>query len=218
MRSWDDLSEQPRFHWREPDPGVVTCASRWRAEGRHKVYDLGCGAGRHLAYLSADDFEAYGTDVAPKGLAACRHYLDELGLKARLVQADMIAAPFADDTFEAAVSTNVLNHGSRARLQLAVDELFRVLRPGAEAFLTVLNTRDWRHGNGAQIEPDSFVLADGPEAGILHHFFSESDLRDWLKAFEILHLERERGELKLSTRPDNRPVIRDGWAVLLRKP
>lgn len=218
QHSWNELFTDPRFRWVDPDPGVVEMASRWRDAERTTVYDLGCGAGRHMAYLQAQGFNAFGTDVAENGLAVCAERLHEAGLSARLVRADMTAAPFADASFEAAISINVLNHNTRPRLQQALDEVYRVLVPGGECYLTTLNTRDWRHGKGEEVEPDSFILAEGPEAGILHHFFPEDDLRDWGKAFRILDLRRETGELLLSTAPEGEPVFRDAWAVLLRKP
>lgn len=193
-------------------------AARWRGAGRTTVYDLGCGAGRHMAYLQAQGFAVVGTDVAENGLAVCADRLHEAGLPARLARADMTAAPFADASFDAAISINVLNHNTRPRLQQALDEVCRVLVPGGECYLTTLNTWDWRHGKGEEVEPDSFILAEGPEAGILHHFFPEDDLRDWVKAFRILDLRRETGELLLSTAPEGEPVFRDAWAVLLRKP
>ncbi len=218
MRTWDDLLADPRFHWTEPDAGVVAAALRWREAGREVVYDLGCGAGRHTAYLQLAGFSVFATDVSHNGLTACRQRLQEAGLPARLVRADMTGAPFADNTFDAGVATNVLNHNPREMLQQAIDDIWRVLKRGGEWYLTVLNCWDWRHGSGEQVEPDTFVLAEGPEQGILHHFFSEPDLRAWLAAFELVRLERQRGELTLSTRPDGGPVMRDAWAVWIRKP
>lgn len=217
MRSWNDLFADGRFHWKEPDAGVIASASRWEDEERKLIYDLGCGAGRHVAYLQTRGFEVHATDVSENGLSVCAEYMHEAKLPARLVRADMTTSPFADETFDAGISTNVLNHNPRALLQRAIDDVWRVLKPGAEFYLTVLNTWDWRHGSGEEVEPDSFVLADGPEAGILHHFFAEGDLRDWLSAFEILKLRRDRGELKLSTKPDDRPVMRDAWSVWMRR-
>jgi len=170
-----------------------------------------------MAFLQVEGFDVHGADVAENGLDACAKSMREAGLPARLVRADMTAAPFADSTFDAGLATNVLNHNPRDRLQQAIDDVWRVLKPGGEFYLTVLNTWDWRYGSGDEVEPDSFVLAEGPEAGILHHFFSESDLRNWLRAFEVAELRRERGELKLSTKLDGPPVIRDAWAVLIRK-
>lgn len=216
--SWDDLLADPRFHWDEPDEGLRRVARGWRESGRETVYDLGCGAGRHLAYLRTLGFTVFGSDVSPNGLAASRERLLLAGLPAYLALGDMTAAPFAAEAFDAVVAINVLNHNPRALLSRAVEEVRRVLRPGGEFYLTVLNTSDWRYHLGEQVEPDSFVLSEGPEKGILHHFFSEPDLRDWLRGFAIVSLQRERGELKLSTKPGGEPVMRDGWAVLARRP
>ncbi len=217
-RSWNNLLEDPRFHWKQPDEGVVALAAQWRGEGRRRLLDLGCGAGRHLAFLQTQGFEVGGMDVAPKGLEACAAAMVAAGLAARLVRADMTRLPFADTSFDAGIATNVLNHNPRALLQMAVDDIYRVLRPGGQFYLTVLNTWDWRHGSGEEVEPDTFVLAEGPEAGILHHFFSEDDLHAWLGAFDIIQVQRESGELLLSTRPEGEPVIRDAWAVLIARP
>ncbi len=216
-RSWDDLFADPRFHWKEPDPAVVAAAQHWRQGGVELIHDLGCGAGRHMAFLQAGGFEVIGSDVAPRGLEACARQLREADLRAALVRADMSAQPFADASLDAAIAINVLNHGTRADVQRAIDEVHRTLRPGGEVLLTVLNTWDWRHGSGEQVEPGSFVLADGPEAGILHHFFDEADLRAWLARFEIIDLQRVRGELTLSTAPEGGPVFRDAWQVLARR-
>jgi len=216
-RSWNDLFTDPRFHWTEPDPGVAETVPRWRDEGRRAIYDLGCGAGRHMAYLQVAGFEVYGSDVAENGLGVCAGYMREAELPGRLVRAAMTACPFGDDSFDAGIATNVLNHNPRALLQDAMDEIHRVLKPGGEFYLTVLNTWDWRYGSGEEVEPDSFILAEGPETGILHHFFSEDDVRAWVSDFDLLELRRDRGELTLSTKLDDRPVVRDAWSVWLCK-
>ncbi len=215
-RSWDDLFADARFHWKEPDPAVVAFAERWRDLGVGLIHDLGCGAGRHMAFLQLEGFEVIGSDVAPRGLAACGAQLAAAELPAPLVRADIVASPFADEVFDATIATNVLNHGSRAELQRAIDEVQRTLRPGGEVLLTALTTWDWRHGSGEETEADSFVLADGPEAGILHHFFDERDLREWLSRFQVIDLERVRGELTRSTAYEGEPVFRDAWQVLAR--
>ncbi|MFW6437459.1 MAG: class I SAM-dependent methyltransferase [Armatimonadota bacterium] len=215
--SWDDLFADPRFHWEEPDIAVVDVAERWRERGLTVVHDLGCGAGRHMAFLQSDGFRVVGSDLSPRGLAVCAAQLEASELPHAVTLADMSSLPFADDVFDATISINVLNHGDRAHLQRAAGEIYRTLLPGGEVLLTVLNTWDWRFGSGVEAEPNSWVLGEGPEAGILHHFFDEPDLRDWLGGFEILQLERVREVLQLSTAPGDRPVHRDAWKVLARR-
>ncbi|MFO8082164.1 MAG: class I SAM-dependent methyltransferase [Armatimonadota bacterium] len=216
-RSWDDLFKDRRFHWEGPDDAVVDAAARWWSDRVERIHDLGCGAGRHMAFLQSEGFTVIGSDVSPRGLAACAGKLEDADLPRVLALADMSSLPFADGGFDATISINVLNHGSRAKLQQAADEIRRTLRPGGEVLLTVLNTWDWRFGSGEESEPNSWVLGEGPEAGILHHFFDETDLRDWLSAFEIIRLNRTRELLELSTAPGDRPVHRDAWRVLARR-
>lgn len=218
QRSWDDPFADARFHWEQPDPVVVAVAQKWRAAGVRRIHDLGCGAGRHMAFLLSEGFEVVGSDLSPRGLAVCARQLQQAGLRHDIVRANMSRQPFADCVFDAAVSINVLNHGPRAAVQAAADEIHRTLRPGGQVLLTVLNTWDWRFGSGEEPEPNTWVLADGPEAGIMHHFFDEEDLFRWLAAFEILHCERVRGLLQLSTAPGDRPVHRDAWQVLAERP
>jgi SAM-dependent methyltransferase len=170
-----------------------------------------------MAYLQTLGFDVVGTDVSENALAACRERLQEVGLPRRLVRADMTASPFASEVFDAGVSTNVLNHNPRAVLDGAIADVGRVLKPGGEFYLTVLNTCDWRYGSGEEVEPDTFILAEGPETGILHHFFSEPDLRDWLSAFRLLDLQRLRDTTTLTLARGDEPVVRDAWAAWIRK-
>ena len=216
--SWDDLFRDPRFHWNELDQVVIEVAQRWREHGIRLIHDLGCGAGRHTAFLLTEGFEVVGSDLASHGLSACRERLAEAELKAELVRSDMSSLPFGDGVFDATISINVLNHGRRSALQAATDEILRTLRPGGEALLTVLNRSDWRFGSGEEIEPGTFVLGEGPEKGIPHHFFDEPDLRAWLGAFDFIDLRRERAEQTSSTAPGDRTVYRDLWQVLVRRP
>ncbi len=216
--SWDDLFKDTRFHLEEVEEVVNEIAGRWRERGFSNVHDLGCGAGRHSAFLQLEGFEVTGSDISPHGLTACRERLSEADLRPDLVLADMCALPFDDGVFDATISINVLNHGSRELLQLAVDEIRRTLRPGGEALIKVLNSWDWRFGSGVETEPNTFVLAEGPEQGIMHHFFDEDDLRTWLGDFELVDLTRERIPQNTSTAPGDRPVNRDCWEVLVRRP
>ena len=214
---WDDLFEDGRFPWKRPDPAVVRIAPRWRKLGLSRIHDLGCGAGRHMSFLLTQGFTVVGSDFSRSGLAACCEQLDTAALPRILVRAEMTGLPFRSGTFDATVATNVLNHGTRATLQETIDEIHRTLRPGAEILLTVLNTWDWRFGSGEEVERNSWVLAVGPEAGILHHFFDQDDLRGWLSAFQILDLKRVRGVLDLGAIPGDQPISRDAWQVLARK-
>jgi SAM-dependent methyltransferase len=91
-----------------------------------RVLEAGCGTG----YLSKLLGERYGWAMVPvdlgwEGLA----YAKEMGVP-RLSQADISALPFADASFDAIVSMDVLVHFPRGREQEAMAEMTRVLQSG----------------------------------------------------------------------------------------
>jgi len=89
------------------------------------VLDLACGTGDFLQLVQPIAREAVGLDFARVMLerAIARH-----GLAARLVQGDALRLPFADGSFDVAVSGFALRNF--AALPPAFAELARVLRPG----------------------------------------------------------------------------------------
>ena len=123
----------------------------YRLQGRSRVLDAGAGHGMLVALLSAfghhceaidhEDMRsrypvAYGTDGPgrhrgpPIGFAACNIEVDPL--------------PFGDDTFDAVVCCQVLEHFSHSHLP-AVREMHRVLVPGGLIEVDVPNVASFRN-------------------------------------------------------------------------
>jgi SAM-dependent methyltransferase len=97
------------------------------------LMDLGCSTGFLLRDLRSSYPQAtlVGVDLVAAGLAKAHVSVPE----ARLVQADACRLPLADASVDGAASLNLLEHvPDDAR---ALDELRRVLRPGAPAVLVV---------------------------------------------------------------------------------
>lgn len=61
---WDRLSEGDRAYWGAPAGAVVEFAYRLKREGKRKVYDLGCGLGRHLLFFAQMGFDVCGSDLS----------------------------------------------------------------------------------------------------------------------------------------------------------
>lgn len=188
MPTWDELYADG-FTISEPLPWVVEAIPTLRDAGVRDVWDLGCGLGRHLVRLGRAGFTLWGSDASPQGLRHSRAWLIREGLPARLARADMRLAPFAAAAFDAVVSTHVLYHATRAGMTQALGEVTRVLRPGGLFVGTLLSTRAWKHGEGEELEPNTFVQARGPEAGVPHHCSDEAEVRALLANFTILRLQ-----------------------------
>lgn len=97
------------------------------------IVDLGCSTGHLLQDLHAQHPDALltGIDLVAAGLRKAHRTVPG----ARLLQADVCALPFEDDSVDAAVSANLLEHVPDD--QQALVELRRVLRPGARGVLVV---------------------------------------------------------------------------------
>lgn len=99
------------------------------------VLDLGCGEGRHVisAYTEADVI-AVGVDLSFDDLRTTQQKFepfaepDNAGKAFGLLQSDALRLPFADDSFDKVVCSEVLEHIPDWRGALA--EIERVLKPG----------------------------------------------------------------------------------------
>jgi SAM-dependent methyltransferase len=179
---WNQLFLDPAKVVRNPDPLVVEFA---REQAPHaRILDLGCGGGRHLIYLNRLGFRLVGTDIAPRGLELSRQWLISESLYADLLLAPMLPLPLAANSFDGAISINVLNHATIGETTHAVADVQRVLRPGAPFFFIVIGREDARGGEGQEIEPFTFIHAQGIEAGVPHHYYDKEEVEQLVAPFQ----------------------------------
>ena len=90
------------------------------------VLDAGCGMGRHARQVAAFAGHIVAFDFS-QAIDAARRNVDGLG-NVDCIQGDIMALPFADDSFDFIYSLGVLHHLSDTERALA--SLVRKLRPG----------------------------------------------------------------------------------------
>lgn len=124
--------------------GVRREVERWldtlspREGERLALLDAGCGTGGLLANLRSSAWRA-GVEISAEGIRLARKRGG-----AALVCGSVAALPFADGSFDAVVSIDVLCHSGVVERQ-AVEEAARVLRPGG-LFLVQLPAFDFLRG------------------------------------------------------------------------
>jgi 2-polyprenyl-3-methyl-5-hydroxy-6-metoxy-1,4-benzoquinol methylase len=90
---------------------LVEQAEHWRhrlirdgtqLEPGQRLLEVGCGVGAVLAVLGQEfpGVRLTGVDIEPKQLAFARRHLERSRVEATLVQADALALPFADESFD----------------------------------------------------------------------------------------------------------------------
>lgn len=97
-----------------------------------RILDAGCGTGGMAARLRPYG-QVVGIDLAPFAVAVCR---EGRGLRETAV-ASITELPFPDESFDYAVSLDVISDAGTGNDALAVAELARVLRPGGRACLNL---------------------------------------------------------------------------------
>lgn len=102
-----------------------------RSSARLTLLDMGCGTGATLQHLPPD-FLATGIDIAPQALSFCR----DRGLQ-RLIQGSVLVLPFRENTFDLALSMDVLYHRQVNDAPAALREIRRILRPGGHVLINV---------------------------------------------------------------------------------
>jgi SAM-dependent methyltransferase len=167
------------------------CASRLDAAGSWPaggvVLDAGCGPGAYVAGVLdrlGDSGAVVGLDIADVRARAARDEGGALG-----VAGDVVALPFADASFDAAMALHMLYHVPD--IPAAVRELRRVVRPGG--FLMVTTNA----GDDEEEMTDLYLRAGGRERDAFGDWrFCIENAEPYLRAaFAVVELHLERSQL-----------------------
>jgi len=107
-----------------------------------KVCDVGCGTGE-ISFMAAERVgpggEVIGVDITPGMLAMAERKMETLDLpkKVDFRVGDALDMQFNDDTFDLVTSGYMLRNVTD--IQRAVDEMYRILRPGGKVVVAELS-------------------------------------------------------------------------------
>ncbi len=123
-------------HWPLLREDLDALAARWQGG---KLLNIGCAHGPDFLSFR-QGFELYGLDSSPAMLRQGIRYSGKFNFCVHLTISDALSLPFADNTFDWAISVASYHHirGGQDR-ERAFTELKRVMKPEGEAFLTVWN-------------------------------------------------------------------------------
>ena len=111
---------------------------RGRFDGRRRVLDAGCGAGRNLPYFLARGFEVYAIDEDPAAVRAVKKLAAALAPDLphdNVRQGTLHVLPWPDGRMDAVICSAVLHFArDRAHFDRMLAELWRVLARGGLFF------------------------------------------------------------------------------------
>jgi len=191
---WDRIFAESGHFFAEPHEALPEMIGLLRARSFRRILDLGCGSGRHLLPLARAGFPVFGFDNSPHGLMLAHRDLKSEHLEAHLQLGDFRdPLPYHDASFHAVLSTQVIHHAEIETIRGLIREIERILALGGLLFLTVPKDKS-QASSFHQIEERTFVPEDGPEKGVPHHYFDESELRELLSGFDIFSFTVDKAD------------------------
>jgi len=187
--NWDNVSDT---YWRDPSEDVYYLLHRWKKAGHETILDLGCGLGRHSQLFASNKFNTTALDSSESGLLKVQKAAKENNLRIGIVQADLTKLPFNAGSFDCVLAYHSIYHVDTKGLSEAVNELYRVLRPNAEMYLT-FNSKS----NPTYSDPNNKVIDDNvrmkqeEDGSILPHCYCDLDnILSLLSKFRIIKLRQ----------------------------
>ena len=170
---------------------LETLARCWQS-GR--LLNVGCAHGPDFPPFR-DGFELHGIDFSREMLHLARKYAGKYDLDVNLVGGDARSLPYTSNSFDYAIAVATYHHLENSHERVtALRELYRVLKPGGEAFITVWNRwqpRFW-------FKPKDVMVPWRSKEKTLYryyHLFSFRELEDTARQgrFEVLRVFAESG-------------------------
>ncbi len=177
-------------HWCRFTTELNGVVQRWQ---KGKLLNIGCAHGPDFLPFRGK-FELWGVDFSAQMLTMAQKYADKFQFDVNLAVADAVTLPFADKVFDYAIAVATYHHvQGEKHWKAAFLELRRVLKPGAEAFITVWNhwqPRFWFSGKETYV---GWKLKD-KTLYRYHYLFSYSELKKTLieAGFTIISMVPER--------------------------
>lgn len=187
--------------------------------GLRDFLDLGCGLGRHAILFGKNGFNVSCFDISEEAIAKTQKWADEENLDFKYQVGDMLELPYENASFDAVLSYHVINHTNTAGVREIADELFRILRPGGECYLTLgsKDTWGWKATNWPLVDENTKLRQeDGPENNVPHFYADYELIKDIFVKFDIIdiHQAEEIHENKIK----NEVFSSWHYHVLVRKP
>jgi SAM-dependent methyltransferase len=199
------------------------------------VLEVGLGYGT-VAQLLASRARSYtGLDIAAGPVGVVNRRMQLNGFKSAAQQGSILAAPFADASFDAVITIGCLHH--TGNLQRAIDEVYRVLRPGGWALVMIYNAfsyrrwwtapaatlRTWRHdylsgGSATEVSADERGAYDRSSSGAAAPatvFTSSRRLRALAARFSGVTIAKENADREPPFSRVSRPALLTSIGPLL---
>ncbi|HAV23852.1 MAG: hypothetical protein A2X67_10190 [Ignavibacteria bacterium GWA2_55_11] len=165
-----------------------------------KLLEIGCGLGTDLVQFARGGAIVTGVDLTPASAELVRRRLALYGLSGTAQVADAERLPFADGSFDVVYSFGVLHHTPNTAK--AVDEVYRVLRPGGKIIIMLYHKTSMHVQLGtwyARLKKKLRPHADAVEDWVRQYDGAENPLGKAYTRGEVRTMFHRFADLRLTT-------------------
>ncbi|AMA72437.1 MULTISPECIES: class I SAM-dependent methyltransferase [Aneurinibacillus] len=159
--SFDKLANQTGVKWRHHELTIQFISAFQMLLGGNCVLDLGCGAGHDALRLKRYDLQVQGLDISEVMLEQAKQKVQGV----EFIQGDFRHIPTGSERYDGVWANASLIYLTKEDLHKALDEVYRVLKPGGVFFSS------YRLGEGD-------VVIDN----IFHQLYGEEEIQNVLRS------------------------------------
>ena len=166
-RVWGDVQSRTAVH----------AETIFRKHGVKRLLVPGAGYGRNAEYFAALGYEVTGIEISEEALRLVRK-----DTAVKYCPGSVLDMPLDARKYDAVYCYNVLHLFRRDDRSLFLRKCFEVLEDGGIAFFVVFSEKEAQFGRGNMVEENTFESKPGRPV----HFFTEDDLVESFRGFELL--------------------------------
>ena len=190
-KEWD-WSGHVDEYWKNVANEFIPVALQWKSQSFKKVLDLGCGIGRNALYLAKLGFSVSAFDLSAEGLSQLKQTAQAENVNIDPMLGDMLQLPYVSGYFDCLLAFHSIYHTDYASLTRILAEIYRVIRPGGEIFIT-LNSKDsdaWNLYSRRRIDEYTLLKTEWAEVDVPHTYLEYKDILNQLKDFQTLKIQQ----------------------------
>lgn len=188
---WESIKKDAKY-WDIPDPIIYYLEKRWTDNKFKTFLDIGCGKGRHSLFMARAGFDVYAFDISDTCVQTLEKKATKLHYRMNLKTCDMHEFPYEDNSIDCMLALSSINHTDTKGFKKILGEIYRVLVPGGEVYLT-LGSKDseqfTRKDNIPLDDNTRLRVEDGFTEKIPHFFVDDEDCRTLFNDFEFIDLK-----------------------------
>lgn len=171
---WENIANE--WHEFKKLPALHTTEFLKKQTGN--ILDLGSGSGRHLMKIKKG--KMYLQDFSKKMIKLAEQKAKKEKIKAEFSVSEMTKIPYEDNFFDGAICISALHcvEGEQNRKKV-IEEIHRVLKPKAQAFIAVWNSESKRLKRKSQGKERMIGWRDKGER--YYYLYTEEEIHDLFK-------------------------------------